>query len=26
MTEDGTKVISSLKHNVFDFGLGITFH
>jgi len=26
MTENGTKVISSLKHNVFDFGLGITFH
>jgi len=26
MTENGTKVISSLKHNVFDIGLGITFH
>ena len=26
MTENGTKVFSSLKHNVFDFGLGITFH
>src|SRR5207249_10252025 len=26
MTENGTKIFSSLKHNVIDFGLGITFH
>ena len=26
MTENGTKVFSSVKHNVLDFGLGITFH
>jgi len=26
LAENGTTVFSSLKHNVFDFGLGITFH
>ncbi len=26
MTENGTKIFSSVKHNVLDFGLGITFH